>query len=225
MNEPRSILFIGNSYTYYNDMPTAIFEGFTRAAGKTVAVTAITKGGWTLEKYADPEDEYGARVEAVLSGEEKYDLVILQEQSLRPAIDPERFFAAVEDLAARIRKTGATPMLYATWGRHSDSADLAEHGLTNETMTKKLALAYEEIGARLGIPVAHAGLAFREVYTGDSGIDLYNPDLSHPSYAGSYLAAATLYARIFGEKAPAFDGKLEEAAAAYLRTVANAHAN
>ncbi len=220
MKEIKSVLFIGNSYTYYNDMPTAIFENFTKAAGKTVSVTAITKGSWTLEKFANPEDEYGARVEAALSGETKYDLVILQEQSLRPAIAPEKFHAAVENLTARIRKTGAQVLLYSTWGRHSDSADLEKNGLTNETMTYKLAASYDAIGKKLNIPVAHAGLAFREIYTGESGIGLYNPDLSHPSYAGSYLAAATLYAKIFGDEAPAFESELSAEVASILRQAA-----
>lgn len=219
-----SILFIGNSYTYYNDMPTAIFEKMATAAGHTVDVTAITKGAWTLEKFANPEDEYGAKVEAALTGEKKYDIVILQEQSLRPAIAPEKFEAAVENLAARIRATGASPMLYATWGRHGDSADLEKHALTNETMTYKLAAAYGAIGEKLDIPVANAGLAFFDVYTGDSDINLYNPDLSHPSYAGSYLAAATIYTKIFGEKAPAFDDELSAADAAALREIAYKHA-
>ena len=225
LKKDYSILFIGNSYTYYNDMPTAIFENFAKAAGHNVNVTAITKGAWTLEKFANPEDEYGKKVEAALSGEKKYDIVILQEQSLRPAIAPEAFFSAVENLAQRIRNAGASPLLYATWGRHSDSADLAKHGLTNETMTYKLAAAYEAIGEKLSIPVMHAGLAFFEVYTGKSGIELYNPDRSHPSYAGSYLAAATIYAKIFGEKAPAFDGELTASDAALLREIAKKHAS
>ncbi len=218
MKEIKSVLFIGNSYTYYNDMPTEIFEKMATAHGHTMEVTAITKGSWTLEKFANPEDEYGARVEAALSGETKYDLVILQEQSLRPAIAPEKFYAAVENLAERVRATGAEVLLYSTWGRHSDSADLEKNGLTNETMTYQLAASYEKIGKQLHIPVAHAGLAFREIYTGESGIGLYNPDLSHPSYAGSYLAAATLYTKIIG-KAPdvaVFSGELSEDIAATL---------
>ena len=225
MNKDYSILFIGNSYTYYNDMPKAIFEKLTLAAGYTATVTAITKGAWTLEKFADPTDEYGKKVEAALTGGEKYDYVILQEQSLRPAIDPDRFFAAVENLAAHIRATGATPLLYATWGRHSESADLQKHSLTNETMTYRLAASYAAIGERLSIPVMHVGLAFREIYTGESGIDLYNPDLSHPSYAGSYLAAATIYAHIFEEEAPVWDGELAPADAALLRKTAKSHAD
>jgi hypothetical protein len=223
MNKDYSILFICNSYTYYNDMPTAIFKEFAVAAGHSVTVKAITKGAWTLEKFADPADEYGAKVEAALSGDTKYDYVILQEQSLRPAADPERFFAAVENLAARIRKTGAKPLLYATWGRHSGSADLEKMGWTNETMTYKLAASYAAIGEKLDIPVMHVGLAFREIYTGDSGIDLYNPDLSHPSFAGSYLAASVIYQTIFNENVPKWTGSLSAADAALLRQTAKKH--
>jgi hypothetical protein len=205
MNKDYSILFIGNSYTYYNDMPTAIFKEFAVATGHDVTVTAITKGAWTLEKFADPADEYGAKVEAALSGDTKYDYVILQEQSLRPAADPERFFAAVENLAARIRKTGAKPLLYATWGRHGDSETLAEKGWTNESMTYKIAASYAAIGERLDIPVMHVGLAFREIYTAERDIDLYNPDLSHPSKAGTALGVLCHYKRIFGEMPESYE--------------------
>lgn len=221
----RSLLFIGNSYTYYNDMPTAIFEKFANAAHKMPTVDAITKGGWTLEKHADPTDESGTLVKTALMGEKKYDVVILQEQSLRPAIAPEKFFTAVEDLAARIRAAGAQPVLYATWGRHSESPDLQTHGLTNETMTYKLAAAYAAIGERLDIPVAFAGLAFHEIYTGERDIELYNADRSHPSYAGSYLAAATLYAKIYGEAPEAIECELKRADAALLRRTAEKFAN
>jgi hypothetical protein len=64
-------------------------------------------------------------------------------------------------------------------------------------MTYKLAAAYQAIGDELDIPVAHVGLAFYDVYTRQYEIDLYDEDRSHPSYAGSYLAAMTLFAKIF----------------------------
>ena len=193
-----SILFIGNSYTYYNDMPTAIFEKLAESAGYEVKVTAVTKGSYKLCQFADPADEYGAMVEKALKGTEKYDFVILQEQSFRPASEnaPD-FYASVRNLSERIRATGATPILYATWGYKAGNSNLDKYGLTNESMTWKLAAAYRAIGDELGISVAHVGLAFYDVYTAQCGIELYNADRSHPSYAGSYLAAATLFARIF----------------------------
>lgn len=192
-----SFLFIGNSYTFYNDMP-AIFRGFAEAAGYDVDVTAIAKGGYTLSRFADPADEYGAMVEAALAGEKKYDFVILQEQSVLPATeDVADFYDAVRNLTERIQALGAKPILYATWGRKEGAAPLAQNGWTNESMTWRLAAAYQAIGDEVCAPISYAGLAFYDVYTHHREIELYDADGSHPSYEGSYLAAATLFARIF----------------------------
>lgn len=198
LDKNYSILFIGNSYTYYNDMPTAIFRMITKDMGYRVNVTAITKGSHKLSQFADPTDEYGAKVEKALKGTTKYDYVIIQEQSIRPATEnaPD-FYGAVRNLSERIKATGATPVLYATWGRKSGSSTLNEYGWTNESMTWKLAAAYQAIGDELGIRVVHVGLAFHDIYTNKSDIELYNSDKTHPSYAGSYLAATSLFAGIF----------------------------
>ena len=217
-----SILFIGNSYTYYNDMPSALFAPIAEEAGYRVEVTAITKGAHTLAKYADPADEYGAKVEAALTGEKKYDFVILQEQSLRPAAqNPASFYSAVRNLSERIRATGAEPILYATWGRKAGASALDTYGWTNESMTWRLAAGYTAIGKELNIPVVHVGLAFRDAYANGT-VELYNADLSHPSYAGSYLAAMTLFAGIFGvdPMTVAYDGSLSLSDAEFLSEAA-----
>ena len=196
-----SILFIGNSYTFFHDMPKAIFEPLAQAAGYRVKVSAVTKGGYTLKKYSDPQDEHGARVRAALEGAGKgaWDMVILQEQSVLPAAEKqEDFFTAVRELTARIRALGASPALFATWGRKTGHELLAQYGWTNAEMTQRLADSYGTIGAELNVPVAHVGLAFYDVYQNHPEIELYDPDHTHPSYAGSYLAALTLLARLFG---------------------------
>ncbi|MBR2615374.1 MAG: SGNH/GDSL hydrolase family protein [Clostridia bacterium] len=192
-----SVLFIGNSYTYYNDMPTALFQQMARSAGVRLTVDEITKGGHTLEKHASPSDTYGAKVIRALSGEKQYDFVILQEQSVRPASEPALFYKAVRTLVARIREHGAIPILYSTWGRKTGSDTLTGRNWTNESMTWRLAASYQAIGDELGIPVAHAGLAFFDLFGSDSPLELYSTDKSHPSYNGSYLAAATLVETVF----------------------------
>jgi hypothetical protein len=191
-----NILFIGNSYTFYNDMPTTFFEPMAKVCGYDVRVTVITKGAHTLEKFADPTDGYGKMVDTALSANGAFDYVILQEQSVRPAIASDAFYTAVRTLSERIRTVGAQPILYATWGRQTGSETLTKYGLTNETMIYQLASAYAAIGKELDIPVMHAGLAFYDVNT-NSNISLYNADLSHPSSEGSYLAAMTLFCGIF----------------------------
>ncbi len=193
------ILFIGNSYTYYNEMP-AMFESVAAKAGYTdLTVSRVTAGGWTLLQHANPNDQYGKKVEAELA-KGIYDYVILQEQSLRPAIESPLFYDGVRALAKKVRDAGAQPILYQTWGRKTGHAALAENGLTNETMTWKLAAAYQAIAKELSIDlVAPVGFAFYDVYTakGDS-LELYDPDKTHSSPEGSYLAALTIFAEIFG---------------------------
>lgn len=193
-----SILFIGNSYTKRYSMPTEIFEPMAKAAGYDVEVTAILNGGHTLLEFADPNDEFGAQVAAALAPENagKYDYVVIQEQSLRPIVDTDKFYDGVRALAEKIRAVGATPVLYSHWGRKTGSPDLINMSLTNESMTWKLAA--EAIGKELDIPVAYVGLAFFDIYTNEPEIELYDEDLYHPVYTGSYLVAATIFAKIFG---------------------------
>ena len=220
-----SVLFIGNSYTYYNDMPNAIFEKIAAAAGYEPYIISITGAGHSLFQHAKPTDVCGARVmkELLPKNIYIYDYVVLQEQSMRPASDDlATFYDAVRDLANRAKGIEATPILYSTWGRRSDSSYLTESGLTNETMTWKLAASYTAIAEELDIPVGYVGLAFYEVYTGNSGIELYDPDTTHPSYAGSYLAAMTLFARMTGIDPTTvnFNGELSEQDAAVLKRAA-----
>lgn len=192
-----TILFIGNSYTYFANMPSRYFGEIMKAAGYKVRVISLTKGGWTLLKSADPNDELGSQVENLLANRE-FDFVVLQEQSMTPALNTKAFYTGVRRLDKKIRENGATPVLYATWGRRKGSSDLTDYGLTDETMTWKLAAAYETMGKTLDIPVAHVGLAFWDILQNQKGITLHDPDLSHPSPEGSYLAALTIFARVTG---------------------------
>ena len=104
------ILWIGNSFTYYNDLP-AIFEGITQNEGKEVQTLSITKGGWFLHRHADPKDEMGAKVAEALK--EEWDVVVIQEQSFQPVRDPEDYMASAASLIKRCGK--AKVFLYQSW--------------------------------------------------------------------------------------------------------------
>jgi hypothetical protein len=192
-----SFLFIGNSYTHYNDMPEQIFSKILKAAGYNAKVQRITKGGWYLIDSAKSADEVGKQVDAALKAK-NYDYVILQEQSTCPAASPGKFYTGVRNLAEKVRADGATPVLYGTWGRKAGHSVLANNGWTNESMTWMISAAYEAIGAELGIDVAYAGLAFYDIYTNNKNINIYDEDLTHPNATGSYLAAMTIFAKITG---------------------------
>ena len=219
-----SILFIGNSYTKNNSLPTEAFLPFARAAGYNVQVASVLNGGHTLLGFASKDDTYGAQVAARLSASNfgKYDYVVIQEQSLRPVTEVGKYYDGVRALAGMIRAAGATPVIYSTWGRKTGSADLADLNMTNESMTWSLAAASNAIGRELDIPVAYTGLAFFDVYTNSQAIELYAADLYHPSVNGTYLAAVTIFSRIFGVDPTEveYDGKVASPVAKILREAA-----
>jgi len=88
---PDYLLFIGNSYTYYNNGLWSIVKQMVETAHSemNVAVGHVCPGGYTLEEhYQLPET-----LNAIKSG--LYDVVILQEQSVRPVYEPDMFYRYV----------------------------------------------------------------------------------------------------------------------------------
>ena len=185
-----NVLFVGNSYTYYNQMPEEAFTSIAREAGYEVSVTSVTHGGYRLGQFADPEDEEGVRLRETICGVH-YDFAVLQEQSVTPIKNEEAFLAGISGVMKLISADNF--ILYATWGRNDGSPTLTELGLTREEMTEKLSLAYNAAGERFGARVAEVGRAFLEYSKDHDKDDLYNPDMSHPSTLGSALAARVIF--------------------------------
>ncbi|MBR6602948.1 MAG: leucine-rich repeat protein, partial [Clostridia bacterium] len=195
-NRTKNILFIGNSFTYYNQMPTEIFTEVAKAAGREAVVTAITNGGHTLAEFASSTDEFGAKVAEAFKNN-SYDIVIIQEQSHRPISNPESFYAAARDLKEMARQNGAELYLYATWGYDADHTSLATYGKDTADMEMKLRAAYQYIGEEMGVPVCHVGAAMTYAFT-NSDVSLYQSDNYHPLKTGSTLAAMTIASKIYG---------------------------
>ena len=104
------ILMLGNSFTYYHDMPKML----SKMLGEDVV--ANTKGGAWLRDQLDPESE----LSAVLSGlrKERWDYVVLQEQSFNPAKNRRDLGEAARKI--REMKTGGEQMvMYQTWANQA----------------------------------------------------------------------------------------------------------
>ena len=215
-----NILFIGNSFTFYNKMPETYFANICKAGGYNVNVTSITHGGHFLYEYADANDTYGAKVKSALENS-KYDIVVIQEQSRGAITNPERFNNGVRDLAAMIKANGAELYLYATWGYKEGHEKLASSGGTTAAMEMKLRAAYTAIAKEVGAKVVYAGVAMLDIHQNTS-INLYASDLFHPSANGSLLVAYTFYATLFGEdpRALTYTAGLSESTVVQLRKAA-----
>jgi len=184
------VLFIGNSYTYVNDLPST-FARLAGSAGRPVEVSSVANGGETLSQHAAASDS----LDAIAS--RRWTYVVLQEQSETPATWPGRtsMYPAVRSLAGVIESAGATPMLFMTWA-HRDglpTAGLADYG----AMQQPIDDAYLAIARELSVPVAPVGYAWSQVRRDHPEIGLWADDGSHPSGAGTYLAACVFYASIF----------------------------
>ena len=215
-----NILFIGNSYTYFSDLPT-LFSSLCAANGQEVRVDSVTCGGRRLyenlnEFMSDfnPDDEYSKKISELVE-ETEYDVLFLQEQSCLPILNPQMFLAGVVGLSTII---GAwRTVLYATWGRADGSDTLAHFGWTRESMTKGLYDAYCQAAEIAHAEVSPVGLCFAALVESHPEIDLYDPDKSHPSYAGTCVAALSHYKTVFGEMPRDLSAlKLESDAAAVL---------
>lgn len=185
------ILFIGNSYTFFHEMPEKIFAPLARERGMEVEVTSVTRGGWFLRKFADPENEEGKRLREVIAGKH-YDCTVLQEQSCNPVRDRADFLRSVGAMRELLLPHTDHFVLYATWGRCEGSETLSELSLSSAEMTERLSAAYREAGQTWDMTVADVGLAFAAYARTHQARELYDPDLSHPSPLGSRIAAETI---------------------------------
>ena len=107
-----NILFIGNSHTYYNDMPLMV-QRRAIECGYDCRVTMIAHGGWFLAQHAEEPD---VRFNILYGG---YDYVVLQEHA-HPFGPVEKFRDAVVRLNRWIREAGSTPVIYDIWAKKSE---------------------------------------------------------------------------------------------------------
>jgi len=180
------ILMLGNSFTYYNDMPQIL------AALTGWEVVSHTRGGAYLYEHLDPDMELGQKTLPALA-KEHWDYVVIQEQSRAPYEKKDSFLKSVRELCPLIRKAGAVPVLYATWAYREGSQRLADTGMTYAQMRDALHAGYLAAAKENGALMADVGWAFSAAH---AYINLYVPDDYHPSPAGSHLAAITLAQRI-----------------------------
>lgn len=196
----KNILFVGNSYTYYSDMPEALFATMARAAEFPCTVTMVAVGNCTLSRFADETDRAGRKLLDAIAGQH-YDIVVLQEQGLRPVTEPEYFDDGLARLLQLLAPQAERFMLYATPGRQDGHSDLAQLGMSSAELTEKLAQAYDAAGEKYGLPVAQVGRAFLAYKAAHPEAELYDPDLLHPSMPGSALAAEEILRVMMGEYA------------------------
>ena len=204
------VLFIGNSFTARNDL-SGLIARLAAARGKTLEHRLISAGGASLRTHWNA----GEALKAIQSGQ--YDHVVLQEQSTLPVKNAKRMHENVRLFDEAIKAARARTVLYMTWARQN--APESQQVITD---------AYASIGRELGATVVPVGLAWQRFLGKHDQPVLHDRDQSHPTLAGSYLAACVFRAVLFGESPVGLGGEvagLSEKDLALLEKVARQTCN
>lgn len=222
---PRSILWVGNSFYYYNNSMHNYLGALVRAADpkQPYRATSVTISGsgfdWhDMESYFRPDGL--AKYSFVGDNEVRfnqldklYDAVLMSDCSqcpVHPKLKPV-FHEYAKKQSDIVRRHGAVPIFMMTWA-YKDKPEMAG----------QLAEEYTVAGNANDALVIPAGLAFAKAIARRPELELYQPDKRHPSLAGTYLAAATAYAAIYG-KSPvgnAYTAGLDAATVGFLQAAA-----
>jgi hypothetical protein len=201
--EEKQVLFIGNSYTYYNNLPELI-HNIALSKGNSLNYNSHTPGGSTLMQHAS-----NANVQSLFTSNQ-WDYIVLQEQSQRPAFPPSQVMNEVYPYATslcedmREANSCVQPVFFMTWGRENgdqQNCQFYEPLCTYEGMQDRLITSYTEMAQENESLLAPVGVAWKNIREEHPEIDLYTNDGSHPSIQGSYLSACIFYSVLFNDSA------------------------
>lgn len=223
----KRLLYVGNSFFYYNNslhghVNRMIAAAIPKEARRDYQSYSVTISGGHLKwhdvsAYLDAgigSSSFDENNEIVATASPlKFDTVLMMDCSRCPYDEVSRavFHEQVRLKGEAVRSKGARPMLFMTWA-YSDKPE----------MTAVLARQYQQAGRDNGMEVVPAGLAFERALSGRPGLALHVADRRHPSLAGTYLAACTVLASVYGidPRGNRYGAGLSDEDAAYLQTVA-----
>ncbi len=176
------VLFLGNSHTFFNDMPQ-IFKNICAEKGKDVEVGMLAHPGvtygWHFKQFTD------LRFALMWGG---YDYIVMQQAAHSPCPAKEETLEDGGKIIDLARKMGVTPIQTMPWAEKRDP----DH-------QKGMYDIYNTLSEQYGVKLTVAGNVFEDVFYNYPDIDMYFVDGEHASPYGSYTIALAAYAAIFGE--------------------------
>ncbi len=228
--EEIRVLFLGNSYTYVNDLPK-IIKDIAINEGKVFTYESVTPGGCTLFQHLDSQTS----MSKIRQG--NWDYVILQEQSQLPVIDYYRHntlkpsYKSLHD-SIMLYNPKAKVVGYMTWGRRYGGQQCVNFGdglycsanfVDFNHMQDSLTAAYCENAYATNSYVAPVGEAWKSALAAEPSLVLHSSDNSHPSYDGSYLAACVFYSVFWNKSSVGIyhDKQIDGTKAELLQTISD----
>jgi hypothetical protein len=193
------VLFIGNSYTYVNNLPQTVHD-IALANGDTLIFDSSAPGGYTFNM----QSTYAPTLTKIAQG--GWDYVVLQDQSEEPSFPPSQVqtdvypYATLLDSLIHAADSCTETVFYMTWGhQNGDPPNCAGYPqiCTYAGMQDRLSESYLEMGQMNHATVSPAGEAWRKIVAQPHAFDLYQADSSHPTVFGTYLTASVFYEILF----------------------------
>lgn len=194
-----NVLFIGNSYTHYNNMPK-IFERLANSKGKPVFADSIAVSGSTLKEHAQRSSTYKKLKSR------HWDYIVIQGFSREFAQDSSTIATETIPYVGQILDSAlktspcANVFFYMTWGYKNGFAE-DERFNTNESMQERVQNGYLQLQRKFNYPIVPVGLVWKELHANYPTINLYQNDEQHPNINGSYTIACCFYNSFFLETA------------------------
>ena len=222
----KSVLFLGNSYTYVNNLPQ-ITADIATSMNDTLLFDSNTPGGYTLQGHSTN----ATSLSKIMVGNWNY--VVLQEQSQLPSFDIVQVetdvfpYAHTLDSLINEYNNCAQTLFYMTWGRKNGDASNCSSWppvCTYNGMDSLLHLRYQMMADSNNAEVSPVGAVWNYIRQNFPSIELYQADESHPSAAGSYAGACSFYTSMF-RKNPlliSYDYTLSPIDAMHIRTAVKA---
>lgn len=202
-NDSIRILWVGNSYTYVNDLPRLV-QQLGESKKQKYSMTRVLKGGERFSGHLQNK-----RLIQLLK-EGGWDYVVLQEQSSVPAQSTREVLTDVYPYAHKIdsmAKNGSPEVkviYYQTWGHKYGNTNSEKTSYpfddTYEGMQARIITTYLELAYENNSWCAPVGMAWKRVRAEHPEYVLYHPDCSHPSPTGSYLAANVIFSTIYQKR-------------------------
>ncbi len=223
--EPLEILFLGNSYTNYNNLPNIVSD-LALNAGKEIYVESYAPGGQSLYDHAI-SSETSLRI-----NKKKWDFIILQGTGRRIAY-PESYssdpsFEALTSLSQLIHEncTSTRILLFMPWADEDGMTWIAGRTEDYFKMQVDIYLKTIEFSKALNLSISPVGWSwYRVLYEKELPLHyLHLDDWNHPNIKGSFLAACVIFSSIFIESTvdnPYYPSGLDHTEGDYFKNTAS----
>jgi len=189
------VLFVGNSYTYFWNLPQTI-EAMAKSKDFAMIARKSTAGGTNWKQHW--EGDKGLKTRQMIE-QENWDIVILQNHSMSTINKLDQFMEYGEKLVRLAQSKDAQVVLYQTWAR-----------AFNPLMINQIKEGYSTLAKKFDLDVVQVGEIWQMALQLRPDLRLYDPDNSHPSTIGTYLTACAFFNYLTGEPANGLEQRIKK---------------